>query len=104
MVEEKKPVKVFKLKHQRKHFQKVKETDDYLKVCIVVMLHCPQYTLEQLREMPFRYVKMIYDRIQAERAEDFLTLNAIVNGPNAKDESKSAYKNTIEALVKLTQK
>ena len=99
----KKPIKVFKLKHQRRPYQKAADKDNYLRVCIVVMLHCPQYTLEQLREMPFKYVKMIYDRIQAEKAEELLTLNAIINGPNAEDKSKTAYKNTIDRLVKLTQ-
>ena len=100
---EQKPIKVFKLKHQRKPFQRAANKDDYLKVCIKVAIHCPQYTLEQLREMPFKYVKMIYDQIQAEKAEDFLTLNAIINGPNSKDDSKQAYKSTIDHLVKIAQ-
>ena len=42
----------------------------------------------------------IPDKYRAE-AEKLLLLNNIVNGPNAKDKSKSAYKKTIDTLGKL---
>lgn len=93
----------FSLKGRQPEPKQVKKltTED---ICAIVALHYTQYTFEYLvNEMPLRNVMFLYDTIQRQRAENFLLLNAIINGPNSKDESHQTYKKTIESLTKLVE-
>lgn len=74
--------------------------DQLTKIIYRVALHYPQYTIAQLyNEVPYNQVVHMYATINSEFAERMLTLNTVINGPNAKN--KSIYGKTIKQLSKI---
>ena len=73
-----------------------------LETMAYLALKYPQYTITQLyEEVPAKWLPIMIKVAKRDEAEKLLLLNNIVNGPNAKDKSKSAYKKTIDTLNKL---
>ena len=73
-----------------------------LETMAYLALKYPQYTIQQLYEdIPAKWLPVMIKVAKRDEAEKLLLLNNIVNGPNAKDKSKSAYKKTIDTLGKL---
>lgn len=98
--EQKKPF-VYKIKNHRKK-SKVSEDEAYLRMCAVVALNFPKYSLEELiNVVPFREVNIMYEAALRWRAETLLYLNGIINGPNEKSKTKNNYKKIIKELSEL---
>ena len=75
------------------------ELPEELETVIYLALKYPQYTIQQLyEEVPAKWFPYMVRVAKKEQAEQLILLNNIINGPNAKDKSKRAYKKTIEAL------
>ena len=78
------------------------KSEDELETLAYLALKYPQYTIEQLySEIPAKWFPTMIKVAKRDQAEQLLLLNNIINGPNAKDKSKSAYKKTIKALSEL---
>ena len=85
------------------HKDEVRKDDDdtFLETCAAVAYYYNQYTLEDVLEMRPNVVYLLLTVAQKKEAEFFLTLNAVINGPNAK--SKSTYKKVINNLAKIAK-
>lgn len=89
----------------RKAFTRPKNKDQSdLDVVAYLALKYPQYTLKQLyEEVPAKWFPFMIRAAKRDEAEKFLLLNNIINGPNAKDKSKKAYRKTIDTLQSLLE-
>lgn len=77
------------------------KTETLENMCYVALKY-PQYTIKQVYEdIPAKWIPTMVKVAKKEQAETLLLLNNIINGPNAKDKSKRAYKKTIDALSSL---
>ena len=75
------------------------EKDDLI---VFVALKYQQYTIKELYEdVPFRLILRMAKIAKKQEAETFLILNNLINGPNSKDKSHKAYKDTIDNLIKI---
>lgn len=73
-----------------------------LETMAYLALKYSQYTIKQLyEEVPAKWIPVMIKVAKKDDAEKLLLLNNIINGPNAKDKSKSAYKKTVDTLSKL---
>lgn len=81
---------------------KKNEPSKDLETIAYLALKYPQYTIKELYEdIPAKWFPILIKVAKRDDAERLLLLNNIINGPNAKDKSKRAYKKTIDSLSEL---